>query len=408
MIKLTDINLVTLPSPFLIDDLAFPNLGVLYLSAALKQQGYGVSIIDLHGHSKDWKQVLAKAGEADVWGISSTTPEFPIAIEAMREIKSASKAPVVIGGPMATSAPEECLKAGFDHVIVGEGERAIIRVMKSDRSRVIEEPQINNLDEIPFPDRNAIDMHRYHYETRGKSSTTIMTSRGCYWSRCRFCCQIWGEIVRYRSSQNVIKELEEIWNMGFGGVMMVDDAFFSYKKRDFEICNGLKRLGMPYRCLTRSDLVNEHVARVAADTGCVEVLLGIETGSRQILSTINKGVTIEQHENAIKLLKEHGIKVKGLFMIGLPGETRETIKETEEFVARTKPDICEFTIYTPYPNSEFWNNKYDIAFNKEEIVNGGAWYKGIRGSYVSRVSTSCLNADEIVKARDDFERRYGI
>lgn len=401
---MTDINLVTLPSPFLIDDLSFPNLGVLYLSSAIKQHGYRVSVIDLHGQAS-WKQAL-RAEKAEIWGISSTTPEFPIAIEVMKEIKSTSNSPVIIGGPMATSAPGECLKAGFDQVIVGEGERAIIKVMKGDMSRVIEEPQINNLDEIPFPDRNAIDMHRYHYETGGKSSTTIMTSRGCYWSRCRFCCQIWGEIVRYRSSQNVIKELEELRNMGFGGVMMVDDEFFSYKKRDFEICGGLKRLDMSYRCLTRSDLINEHVAKVAADTGCVEVLLGIETGSPRILSAINKGVTIGQHENAIKLLKEQGIKVKGLFIVGLPGETRETIKETEEFIKRTKPDICEFTIYTPYPNSEFWNNRYDIVFNKEKIVKGGAWYKGINGNYVSYVSTSGLNADEIVKARDDFERRY--
>ncbi len=206
----------------------------------------------------------------------------------------------------------------------------------------------------------------------------------------------------------MIEELKNIHSMGFDAVMISDDEFFAANKRDLKICKGLKDLGMAYRCLTRSDLVTKEIAKIAAYTGCSEMLLGIESGSSQILKIIRKGITKEQHKDAIKILKENGIRVKALFMIGLPGESYETLEETKRFIEETEPDICEFTIYTPYPNSVFWDDgsNYPIFFNKEKILNSGAWYKGMRGKYVSYVSTPSLTAEEIVEAREEMEKRF--
>lgn len=405
-LKNPNINFVVLPSPYLIDDLSFPNLGVLYLSSVLKEHNYGVSVIDLHGHADNWKQKLAEHADAPIWGISSVTPDFPIAVDAMNEIRTHHPdAHVIIGGPMATCDYRACLSAGFDQVVVGEGERAILKIMAGCREKVIKEPYILNLDEIPLPDRDAIDIHRYRYSISGKKSTNILTSRGCYWSRCKYCCQVWDKKIRYRSAKNVISEIESLRGMGFNGVSIADDEFFFKKNRDFEICEFMKEAGMSYRCLTRSDIINEEVAGVAAGTGCSEVLLGIETGSRSILDTIHKGVTVKQNETAIRILKEHGIRVKALFMVGLPGESRKTIEETKSFIERTRPDICEFTIFTPYPNTDFWQNpgRYDIAFDKQKILGGGSWYKGKKGGYTSYVRTSGLTEDEILKIRNELD-----
>lgn len=403
------INLIIPPSPYLIDDLVFPNLGTLYLSAVLKQHNYDVSVIDLHGY-KDWQQELAKH-TGDLWGISCVTPEFPLAVQILKEIKTLNPyTHVVIGGPMATCDYRACLSAGFEQVVIGEGERAILKIMGSCKDKVLQEAFIENLDEIPFPDRYAIDLSRYHYEIDGKEATNILTSRGCPWSRCRFCCQIWNREIRYRSAENVIGELKQIYNMGFKSVAIYDDEFFSLKKRDLKICEGLKDLDMSYRCLTRSNLVTDEIAKVASYTGCSEILLGIESGSDKILKIIRKGITKERHKKAIKILKENGIKVKALFMVGLPGESYETIEETRRFIEETRPDICEFTIYTPYPNSDIWDSPqtYDISFDKQQILNSGAWYKGKKGKYISHVSTPFLTEEKIVEARGKMERWFGI
>jgi len=405
-------NFVIPPSPYLTDDLTFPNLGVLYLSAVLKQHNYNVFVIDLHGHTDDWRHVLSHYINANtnLWGVPCVTPEFPLAIEILKEIKTVDpKAPVIIGGPMATCDYQVCLSAGFDKVVVGEGERAIVRIMEGCKDRILREPYILNLDEIPFPDRSAIDIYRYHYNIDGKKTTNVITTRGCFWSKCRFCCQTWDGKIRYRSSENVIEELKILSDMGFEGVAFSDDEFFSLRTRDLKICRGIEDLGMVFRCLTRSDLVTQEIAKVAARTGCRESLLGVESGSSKILQVVGKGITKEQNREAIKMLKENGIRVKALFMLGLPGESYDTIAETIRFIEETQPDICEFTIYTPYPNSTIWNDPsgFDISFNKERILTGGAWYKGIKGRYKSYVSSSSLTAEEIVDIRDELEEEYG-
>jgi radical SAM superfamily enzyme YgiQ (UPF0313 family) len=207
----------------------------------------------------------------------------------------------------------------------------------------------------------------------------------------------------------VIKEINMIHDMDFDGTMIVDDEFFSNKKRDLQICKELKELDMSYRCLTRPDLINEDIAKMASDSNCHEMLLGLESGSEKILKLLNKGMTKEQYKKAIKILHDHGIKVKGLFMIGLPGESHDTIDETQRFIEETNPDICEFTIYTPYPNSDFWNNQssYDISIDKQRILTQGAWYKGKKGEYISYIHTSSLSPKEIIERRDEMHELFG-
>ena len=141
-------------------------------------------------------------------------------------------------------------------------------------------------------------------------------------------------------------------------------------------------------------------------SGCVEVGMGVESGSDKILATINKGETTDTIKKAIKLLKRGGIRVKGFFIVGLPGESETTILETVNFLTEVDLDDADFSIFTPYKGSEIYENrlKYDIFWDNLELQQ--LWYKGKKGEYQSLVSTSHLSKEEIVTFRDKLEEGF--
>lgn len=384
-------------SKFLINPKTFPNLGILYLSAVLKQAGHEVDVIDLTGGGE-----LPEI-EADVVGISATTPQFPEAVKILSQIKEERRSQwVIAGGPHATVDPDSSLKAGFNQVVKGEGEQAIIEVAEGNTEKIIEMPPIDNLDIIPFPDRDSIDLDSYHYYLDGARTTSMMTSRGCSFN-CAFCCKTWPRQVRFRSKENVLAEARAIRDMGYDGVMMYDDELLFRKERDWGIFYGFERIGLLYRCFTRADLLDEESAQIMASTGCKEVLIGCESGSNKILKNIHKGTTREQNIRAIHLLRKYSIQAKAALIMGLPGESWDTIRETESFVEEAQPDDVDFTICTVYKGSPIADNPdaYDIKFG-----NSYTPYKTKPGGYSVGVSTSHMTAEEIVKARDELEKKF--
>jgi anaerobic magnesium-protoporphyrin IX monomethyl ester cyclase len=392
------ISLIIPNSSFLINPRMFPNLGILYLSSVLKKNGYEVEVIDLSGG----KELPDK--EYDIVGITATTPQFPSACRLLYQIKERNpNSYVVIGGPHATVDPYSCLNAGFDSVVVGEGERAILKIARGERSRIYNEPYIRDLDEIPFPDRDEV-IHNYHAELDGIKCTNQITSRGCVWGRCIFCARTWDK-VRYHSPDYVLSEarlLKELY--GIGAIWFFDDEF-TMSRRDFRIFYGLKDLGLIYRCFTRSDFINEDVAKRLSETGCREVLIGVESGSNKIKEIIRKGTTVETDKKAIKLLYEAGVRVKATFIVGLPSETVETLEETERFCEEVKDMVSDFdfSILAVYPGSYLFNHPDEFDL-KWKYVYG--YYKGKPEEYVCNVRTSQLNEEELLYWRDRLERRF--
>jgi len=372
-------------------------LGLLYVAAALKKKGVKVRFVDLAGDPK------GKIPKAEYYGVTATTPQYASAKDIVKKIK---KGKVCIGGPAATLRPKDCLDDGFDAAVVGEGEKAIFRFLEGETG-IIREPFEKNLDSIAFPDRNLIK--DYHYEINGKPAATIMTARGCYYGKCAFCSQCWPRI-RYRSVTNVLHELFEIRdNYGYNAVMIYDDEFFANRKRDFQICHYLALLGFDWRCFSRADLINEKVARIAASTGCKEILIGIESGSPIILKNVHKGTTVQQNKRAIKILHNNKIRVKAAMIIMLPGENKETLKETWQFCEEMQPYVnaWDFTICTPYPGSRIFDNpdKYDFHFHKDAMYSA---YKGagVEAWIPPKVWTNHLSFEEGLKFRDKFEDRF--
>lgn len=371
------INFVNPRSPFLEKDAMMPPLGLFYLVAVLRQAGIKAQVVDL--------------------GLGDFIPDGPIFTTGTsaqkEEVLKLRRGNSVLGGPLASIEPDKMNKH-FPTVVVGEGEELIEHLVKDRPKGIIKAKRITKLDRLPFPDRSQAD--RYHWEIGGRKATTMVTSRGCT-GKCAFCCKaVTDHGVFFRSAQNVIEEVIHIKAMGFGAVMFYDDSMAMIRPRLVEICKGLKDLGMVWRCFARSDQVDYELLSLMAASGCYEILFGIESGSNQILKNIRKHETREQHIKAIISAKKAGIKVKALMIVGLPGESPETIRESESFIRATKPDSLDITVLSVYKGSDIYNNplKYDIRFTEP------TWYKGREGEYQCSVETSKMSSNGIIRSRE--------
>jgi len=395
---MTDICLINPDSIFLTDPLVMPPLGILSIMASLKEQGYSVEFVDLAGGNN------VDIPRCDLYGITSTTAQYPAAVKIKDELKTKyPNSNIIIGGAHATVAPDDCLKDGFDAVMIGEGEIYTQCFLKGDRGKIVD-VQTKDLDQLSFPNREEV--MNYTYTIDGLKATTILTSRGCPY-RCAFCAKTWRGI-RFRSSKNVLEEAKEIKQSGFKSLMLYDDEMLFQVERDREIFKGLKELGLIWRCFTRADLLlkNLEMVKFMAKNGCREVLIGVESGDDVILKNINKGTTVKMNEKAIKALHNAGIRVKAAMIIGLPGETPKTLKNTYEFCEHLEPYVSDwdFSVLIPYPGSDIYENpnKYDIIFDRKAIYKPFKVGEG----WEALVSTSSLSREEITAWRNKFHKRF--
>ncbi len=381
---------------FLIDPMVFPPLGLLYLAGSLQNSGIHVNIHDLNDPGTSIKDVQ----EADVYGITSTTPQWPNALETFRTLKQKyPDSTFVTGGVHPSLVPEDA--AEFDAVVKGDGEIAIRKAVEGERG-ILNYP-VDDMDSVPLPDREAIDLHKYRYLLNNEPTTTLITSRGCPYD-CVFCSRAQTG-VRLHSPQRVKQELEQIRDLGFGAVMIFDDIFMLKRDRYRKICRHLQDLGLRYRCLIRANLAKKEDLKLLAETGCVEVGCGFESSSQKILNNVDKRTTVQQQKELIQNCRNTGLRIKAFYIVGLPGETHETLRETAEFIKQNRCDDYDFSILVPLPGADLYQNpqNYDLDFNHTQTQT---WYKGTPGQYSTPISTSSLSAKELVKWRDQLETRY--
>lgn len=402
------ICLINPPSPFLINSLVFPPLGLLTLSSVFKQNGYNnIQFIDIASNI-DYGDT-----KADIFFIYVATPNWESAKEVITNLrKNNISSKFVVGGPHPSVNPQDCQWA--DVIVIGEGEIVSLQILKDypNVRKIYNEIQIKNLDDIPFPDRSILDVKLYanNYELRGIPTTTYITSRGCSYGKCAFCCKYWvpGTHVRYRSAQNIVDEVQQVQEKyDINGAMFFDDTFLSYKNRLKEFCKLIKPLNVSWRCLSRVESIDEKIIPMLADCGCIEIALGIESADQNILNTINKNINIERAEKSCNIIKDSGIDLKELFIVGLPGESHESLQKMDDFVEITQPFDVDFTVLSVFPGSNIWEHpeKYDIKFNKKCKSH----YKGVPGEYINKVckiSTSNLTFEEIIEWREKLERKY--
>lgn len=395
------ICLVKTPSPFLVDDKSFPPLGLMQVGTCLKAKGHDVIIHD--GKLGDIPMGL------DGYGFGPTTPEYAAALEGKAVIRFLNpRARIVLGGSFATLNQERVLSDGWDCVVAGDGEIASEYAFMGRRK--LEMWPSQPLDHYPIIDRTLLDLSGYTYSLQGRKTTTVVTSRGCPW-KCAFCCKTeYNNSVRMRSADHVNQEVNYLYDVfGYTGIHIPDDIFIIDRKRTEDIARHFKELGIIWRCLVRADLVvkyGESFVQMMAETGCIDVGMGIESGSNRILQNVNKSETVEIIKQAIWMLNYSGITVKGYFILGLPGESPETLAETEQFLAEMQLADVDIKIYQPYPGSDIFRNKtaYDIEW--DDIPVEHQFYKGRQGDYHGTVRTSALANSDIVAAMNRMELRF--
>jgi len=404
------IVLINPPSPFLINDKVHPPLGLMYIAAHIEKfTSEKVRIIDLAGGNK-----LSTIPKARIYAVTATTPQYGSALEVLKYLKQKyPRTHKILGGPHASSKPNQCLKDGWHTVVVGEGEVAMNYIIQKPQqfNGIIQGIHLDNINNLPFPARHLIDIRSYKYKIGRRRATTMFSTRGCPYS-CSFCSKtVMSGAVRYRSAENVNLEIDEVQQVhGFNAIMFYDDIFILNHVRLNRITTHMKERDITYRCFVRANLVTGKLLDHLADTGCHEIAFGAESGSDEILKTIGKITTVQQNTNLVRMAHDRGIRVKAFLIAGLPGETRVSLKATENWIRDAQPDDFDITILTPYPGSDIYEHpeKYDIKFDKSDGDYSQWYYKGKPDQYSPVVATRYLSAQEIVEIRDDIEKKWKV
>jgi len=361
----------------------YPPLGLLQIGAVLKANGHEVKFIDLAAEDYDDAELIksVKNFSPNLVCLTCVTPTFGESVRLAGVIKNNSAALTVLGGVHPTIAPEECFKhREIDFLAIGEGELTIVELADNlekgeiyfgqikglwsrDGERIIkgeERPLIENLDSLPFPAWELVsDLSKYQPpDALRRPVMSIMTTRGCPFG-CIFCCskQIFGRRYRARSKDSLIKEIKYyIEKFGVKELHIMDDVFTFNKERTIEICLAIQAekfdLTLSFANGIRADSIDEEVLKVLKDTGFQDLGFGVETGDEEILKSIKKNTTKDSMRRAFKMAKKFGFNTWGFFMIGLPGETKATIKKTIDFAVELDPDFAKFLILKPFPGSE--------------------------------------------------------
>lgn len=354
------------------------NLGPMILCAELKKHGHEAEIV-IAPEEPDYVKRL-RAEPPDIFAFSCTTGTHLIALREIKRLKEVfPDALMVMGGPHPTYFPEVVLEEGLDVVCRGEGEGPLVDLadsvegaeeftsipnlwVKKDGELVENQvrPLDENLDDLAFPDREFYSRYK---SVRIYPSKLFIASRGCPFD-CSFCFnhslkkmyEGKGRYIRHRSPENVVEEIEKVkseWKW-LKTPYFADDSFLLNRRWVHEFCELYrKRIGLPFLCQIRADLIDDELAGVIRSGGCHLVSLGVESGNDFLRETVlGKTVTREQIENAATILRRHNIKFRTYNMLCLPGETLEMAMETVALNTKIKVDCPWASIVQPYPRTQ--------------------------------------------------------
>lgn len=368
---------------------ASPPLGLLYLASVFEQHDYETRVFDLGtadpGNCDFW-EVLAR-DRPQVVGLSCITPNLSRCIDLSWAIKR--KLPdshVLVGGPHPSARPQDLTRhSGADAVVMGEAEDAVrgylcscdLHTLKNawvrrggrwQRTKIAGNPELHHL---PLPSRHLLNQEYYSLQHEsGRFMHLVLTQRGCPY-HCTFCSRgAAGNRVRYRFASDVANEVALLREQyGETSFYLCDQCTTSRRQLLSDICSAIRYYNMPWHCLGRVDHVDQKLVQGLVQAGCTQINLGIESGSEDILHELGKGFNIRTVRQAIQICKDAGLRVKGYFMVGSPGESRRSFNETLVLAESLALDVYQFSMFTPYPGTAVWKRLgMDAVVNRDWTV----------------------------------------
>ncbi len=430
------------------EDIRVVPIGVYYVAAVLKEKGYDVEILNWYNIHKSPQRIIdtLRAKKPDIIGFSVLNANRWGGIEIAQIAKKVDpKVKIVFGGVAATFLWKHFLThfPVIDFVVIGEGEYAFLNLVQVIEQGHVQQLQntrgiafrhgnrvvrtkaakpIDHLDQLPIPATHFQYQH-------------VASSRGCP-GKCTFCGspRFWGHKIRLRSPENFVAELELLYNKGIHFFYFSDDTFTVNKQRVVEICKEIlnKGLKIAWVAISRADYVNETILFWMRKAGCIQISYGVESGSEQIRSLLNKGLKTDDIKKAFSLTHRYGILARAYFIYGSPEETWDTIQATIDMIQEIKPFVCVFYILEIYPGTklyldyqkkfhvtdDIWLNKMegicyfesDPHLSQELILNFG---KRLRHEFYGRLSgfsqdVDLIDDEQFYAMHADFCSRLGL
>ncbi|MBN2125903.1 MAG: radical SAM protein [Deltaproteobacteria bacterium] len=362
------------------------NLGTGYLAAYCIQEGFRVDVVDMGAEKVSTAGLcsIIKEKRPPVVGISIVTLLMDVSVKIAEAIKAIDEETlIVVGGPHPSALPERTLQDGpFDVVVCGEGEGTCVQLLKRFFAKesfrglrgiayregeeiVLEGPaeRIDDLDTLPIPYRKPETVHLYknmvYFDEPDAAMYNLITTRGCPY-KCTFCGQsvVFPRKVRRLSAEKVFDEMQRAFRKwGIRHFFFEDSTFVFSRKLVEDLCRLILKEGLRIKwgCTGRLDLVDREFYDLMKRAGCVFLFFGVESGNDEILRKIKKMFTVDEARKSVEIVRKLGIPFNTSFILGLPDDTKETVRQTIDFAKELNADYVTFSLATPYPGSEMYD-----------------------------------------------------
>lgn len=357
---------------------AYPSGALLLLATMLKERGHQPAIVHMTGEGQTMEGLERRiaAMQPDIVGITMNTFQTVSARRISAAVKKAGGNILVVAGGPHPSALKAELFADFPHVdvvVVGEGEHTFMDIAAGADLRTLPgicyagrenapRPFAENLDYLPLPDLSFVDLRMFAGAdpVGAYPSMFIMASRGCPF-HCTFCNKsIWGEKVRFRKPELIIREIEWLHTRyGIREIFFQDDTFNLKRQWTEEICRRIIEKGLHKKLVFKTpfranrELVDEKLLRLMKEAGFWLIFYGVENGNQRMLDSMGKGLKIEDIKRAFRLTHAAGIQTIGSFIVGMPGETQETVNDSIALFNEIRPYVTGCAAAMPFPKTEF-------------------------------------------------------
>jgi len=380
-------------------------LGLAFIASCLIREGHEVSIFDRHARFAETGCDRDKVNSAmldhvrvfcpDLIGLKTISPLIYDTVEIVDLIRRSYSGTIVAGGHHATAFPELTLKKipGLNGVVSGEGEMPMVALAggkdpagisgvwwrQGDATiTAVPSEQNNDLDSLPFPAINLLDMNYYTtrnfkaFHERYLSSACLLTSRGCT-QNCDFCTEslTYGSGVRFHSTEYVIEWIQKVLtDYRVDGIYFHDNHFLFDEDRAGDICERIIERGLhrkfKWAMQARVDSINASILRLLKRAGCVSIEIGVESPLQNRLDSVNKAARVDDNRRAISLCRREGLSVYAYMIIGFPGESISDLEATLNWVKEVKPTIFNWRDLTIYPGTRLYEQMGNQYFEEND------------------------------------------